>query len=402
MKKHIQSWLVTFAVIFAGSLGLHACSDDDAILNLITLDLGAYGNTIGAHSTAAQSACEGQCDGNIPDYGVDLSFYNVDSGDTFSILVDGDPNSPYMVTADAESTSATIDQALVDLVNGTSTVVRADVLSSVGVYRLDDISGGIDITSSTSGGGTESLPPPPANDTVALFALIFEAIIIPEVPDLISEAEMADELELEMGERVSGTIAATIGYDCENTGGRVLVATSFSGTLENPMGTIQPDEDVSSVMSTTITYLNCQVSGDLLDDGLVPALVPGDPGSEDEVLTLNGSASVSEVVRTVVDEYYLLDEIADVNLSIATDGGHDDDSPFWTDSMQGRSYRYREWDLTMGGPPLVDSRVDGGMCLGAPLAADADNTVDTDDDCADGGDRFIPATAVLDMFTSTK
>lgn len=393
MKNSVKSWLVTLAVIFTSALGANACGDDD-VVNLILLELGTYENAIADHVESAAGGCENSvgCDGMIPDFDAGYSVEGGETGDTYTVSFGTEDNT---VTRTSGQDADDVEQALVDEINNNSRLGRAALLNSFGVY-LRDPSSGDSIEGSVEGTGelNSLMFMGGQSDTEALFNLLFGSSNIPDNQDLIDEAVTEEKLDLDEDESGTGTIVGNISYDCDNEGGRVNITQTFTGTAVGTLSGANWDSTERTTESTIFAYTNCEISGDILDDG-APAGV--DPGTQDESITVHGTMTSIFTETPDEDEGEIREDYRIFGtLTLTTTGGGDDDGSFWTDSAVANVTGHQIWPMSMG-PGPSEEQFDGGMCFGAGVASGPDGTDDYDDDCAAGGDRYIPGSALINL-----
>lgn len=363
MRKHIQSWLVTFAVIFASSMGFHACGSDAAS---IFLNLGELSGTLGEGgsvnviSNVASDTCEGDCDGVIPEkYSASASALASES-DYLSITIGG--GGTYSVNGTLSSTAA--EASLIMQINsGEDTDLFTAQAGSVELIPLNNLQVP-NVTFGSEGEGEWSNEDRNVYDTQALTNAI-TAIFAEDgysSQDIVDEAGDAINAD---GNDTTRDVALT-GHqlgECDNDGSMVRLDQSIVVEIDG-------DEIVTEeyFIQDVLTFINCEITGDWLGDGMPY-----------EMVTFNGSV-------TSIDLYTDTEDRSTVNGTIWVDAQDSMSMPFWVDRL---NINTREvWDNTSGPGP---DEINGGVCYGGNVTQGLMSDSDEDDGCSGDG-TFVSAT----------
>lgn len=369
MRKHIQSWLVTFAVIFASSMGFHACSDDDVIAlfaNLGALDsqLGDSGD-VTVMASAASMTCSEQCDGEIPDmyeFSVDgtLGFEGSQGviigidGETFSVVAEGE-----------DIPAASAESMLIAMINDAETGSELASASAGSVIltpfnMLNVPEAGIE---GQNGFVAYTTVNQDVLDTLALTDAITslfddeygaQGLVMEAIDQEIIDAASSETREVALSGHQDGT--------CD---------TGTARLDESVVVEINDMEIVTEVFfeSQVLTFVNCAITGDWLDNG-----------GGDETVTLNGSITATDLKTET-------QEISTTVGTIWVDAVDSESMPFWVDRINANTREV--WDLMLVG--LGPDEVSGGLCYGGNVVLDGDNMTDTGDTCTNDG-TFVSAT----------
>lgn len=365
MKKQIQSWLVTLAVIFVSTFSFHACGDDEAALFAFLGELTGGSLDSSMLASGANSVCGEACDGVIPDaWSADVGgTLDGESGHSVSIfLSDGTTPETFTVTADVETgdiTAADAETMMINMINDTETgsMHASASAGSVVVTPFDQLNLPSQEFSSENGGVWTS-PTNDVNDTQALSALlltIFGQAI--GTQELIDEAVTDEVIDTDNNETRDVALSAYQEDDC--AGGGTLRLTQ-SVVVEIDAMEMQSDDEAFEQF--TIAFTNCELTGDFLGVGNM------------ETIIFNGSVTVTDIETDGGSS-----SIASGTITLDTDDGTMAADPFWVDRI---NFNTSE-ELTLPtGPGSTD--YDGGVCFGGAVTRNF-NGDDTDDGCTGDG-----------------
>lgn len=370
MRKHIQSWLVTFAVIFASSMGFHACGSDAAsiFLNLGELpsQLGSGGGVTNIAGFSSET-CGEQCDGVIPE----MYEFSIDSPTLLNSTEQGvdiyDGTTTFSVVTSGEDIPAADAQAsLIAMINDATEGSDAFTASagSIILTPFNNLQVPNASIEGTSSGETPSVSV--VNDSVrdtqaltdAITSLFGDAF---SNQDLVDQAVTDDLIDDASTETREVALAAHQMDDCDTGTARLDQAIVVE---------IDGDEIVTDEFyrMETVTFINCVIAGNWLANG-----------GDDETVTFNGSITSIDLVTDTEDR-------STANGTILIDAQDSMSMPFWVDRL---NINTREvWDNTAGPGP---DEISGGICYGGNVQPDTDNTTDTGDTCTGDG-TFVSAT----------
>lgn len=363
MKKHIQSWLVTFAVIFASSMGFHACSDDAVSifrsLGELTSQLGEGDLSNLADYAGNTCTIEGSCDGVIPELYSASANPLATEGDSISVNVS--VGGSHMVTGTRTSTVAETDLLALLAADGETTAEFTVQAGSIELIPLNQLV--VPVVSFTTGGeGSWASTSDAVRDVQALtdaITSLFGSAYTQQ--ELVNQAVTDDVIDDASTETREVALSAFQMDDCDTGTARLDQAVVVE---------IDGDEIVTDEFYNmeTVTFINCVIAGDWLGDGM-----------PNETVTFNGSITSIDLVTDTEDR-------STVAGTVLVDAQDSMSMPFWVDRL---NINTREvWDNTAGPGP---DEISGGICYGGNVQPDNDNTTDTGDTCTGDG-TFVSAT----------
>ncbi|MCB0218090.1 MAG: hypothetical protein KDH09_00225 [Chrysiogenetes bacterium] len=229
------------------------------------------------------------------------------------------------------------------------------------------------------------------DDAETLFVMLFApAFSDPLDTDDIENADDFDDAVADLTEPTEMTFNITRTTNCNSTGGSD--GDALGGIIREALVLTAEFDDMGIVGNSDIdaqyivTFANCLFEGNLLSQ----PLPVGDGVTHTTAIRLNGGYAL-DYVRPDGTISPTNAEVASLKgtvlLSTDADGDGVFGNEFWTNIV------------TFDGEDIWDDDVvpsNGGACAGGLIDFGPDDEDDGDDDCADGGEVFIPASDVVE------